>query len=93
MAPVVKPTLHFDAVELSRRVVSLHRLQNVNFNLRRVAVFLNVADDLDGAVAAEFPVPALKHAAERTLPEWREDLINRRDVFAELVLVVSILRV
>ena len=92
VASVIEPSLHFDAVELSSRVVLLHRLQHVNLKLRRVPVFLNVADDLDGAVASELTIPALEHPSERAFAERCQDFVHGRDVFAELVLQVSVLR-
>ena len=91
VASVVEPSLHFDAVELSIWVVLLHRLQHVNLNLRRVPIFLNVANDLDGAVASELPIPALKHPSESAFPERCQDFVHGRDAFAELVLQVSVL--
>jgi hypothetical protein len=91
VASIIEPGLHFDAVVLSRGIIFLHRLQHVNLNLRRISVFLNITDDLDGAVASEFPVPTLEYSSERTLTEWCQDFVHGRDVFAELVLQMTVL--
>lgn len=48
----------------ARLVVLGKRAQHIDLNDRSISVFLNIANDLNGHILLNFPIPALQHPTE-----------------------------
>lgn len=75
VAEIIERVEHFHAQMFAARVLCVQLLQHVDLQLGRLAIFMNVLDDLHRHVAALVVILHFHHFAERAFSQRRDDLV------------------